>query len=157
MPERATVTSRSEESAEVVRVREGSLWQRTEREGVLDSRTMRKVMRQMPPQAGRLDRGHGEAVSESGSDETRRPRSEAKSTGSGLLEAALRRENLLEAWKGVKANKGAAGVDGLDIEQTKARLVTEWPAIGNQLRAGTYRPQPVRPVTIPTVTDRMIR
>jgi hypothetical protein len=36
----------------------------------------------------------------------------------GLLEAALTRQNLQAAWKRVKANKGAAGVDGLDIEQT---------------------------------------
>jgi RNA-directed DNA polymerase len=110
---------------------------------------MRKVMRQMPVQAGRFEQGHGEAVSESSRDETRRPRSEAESTGSGLLEAALTRENLLEAWKRVRANKGAAGVDGLDIDQTAARLRTEWPAIRDQLRAGTYRPQPVRRVTIP--------
>jgi RNA-directed DNA polymerase len=127
-------------------------------------------MRQMPAQAGRLDKGHGEAVSESGSDETLRPRSEAESTGPGLLEAALARENLLQAWKRVRANKGAAGVDGLDIDQTAARLRTEWPSIRDQLRAGTYRPQPVRRVTIPkpdgggerelgipTVTDRLIQ
>jgi RNA-directed DNA polymerase len=130
---------------------------------------MRKVMRQMPARAGRFEQGHGEAVSETSSDETRCPRSEAKSTGSGLLEAALTRENLLGAWKRVRANKGAAGVDGLDIDQTARRLRTEWPAIRNQLRAGTYRPQPVRRVTIPkpdggerelgipTVTDRLIQ
>ena len=126
-------------------------------------------MRQMPARAGRFEQGHGEAVSETSSDETRCPRSEAKSTGSGLLEAALTRENLLGAWKRVRANKGAAGVDGLDIDQTARRLRTEWPAIRNQLRAGTYRPQPVRRVTIPkpdggerelgipTVTDRLIQ
>ena len=34
------------------------------------------------------------------------------------MEAALTRQNLQRAWKRVKANKGAAGVDGLDIEQT---------------------------------------
>ena len=36
----------------------------------------------------------------------------------GLLEAALTRQTLQRAWKRVKANKGAAAVDGLDIEQT---------------------------------------
>ena len=116
---------------------------------------MRKVMRQMPAQAGRFEQGHGEAVSESSSDETRRPCSEAKSTVSGLLDAALARENLLETRKRVRANKGAAGVDGLDIDQTAARLRTEWPAIRDQLRAGTYRPQPVKRVEIPKPDGEM--
>ena len=44
-----------------------------------------------------------------------------------MLEAALTRENLQAAWKRVKANKGAAGVDGLDIEQTAQLLRTSWP------------------------------
>jgi retron-type reverse transcriptase len=88
----------------------------------------------MPAEVGRLEKGHGESVSESGSDETRRPRSGSESTGPGLLEAALARENLLQAWKRVRANKGAAGVDGLDIDQTAARLRTEWPAIRDHAR-----------------------
>lgn len=37
-----------------------------------------------------------------------------------MLEAALTRENLQRAWKRVKANKGAAGVDGLDIDPASA-------------------------------------
>jgi group II intron reverse transcriptase/maturase len=69
----------------------------------------------------------------------------------------------------VRANKGAAGVDGLDIDQTAAHLRTAWPAIREQLLQGTYRPMPVRRVTIPkpdggerelgipTVTDRLIQ
>ena len=44
----------------------------------------------------------------------------------GLLEAALARQNLQAAWKRVKANKGAAGVDGLDIEQTAQVIRTSW-------------------------------
>jgi RNA-directed DNA polymerase len=76
---------------------------------------------------------------------------------------------VLEAWKRVRANKGAAGIDGLDIDQTAERLRTNWPLIRGQLLAGTYRPSPVRRVVIPkpdggqrelgipTVTDRLIQ
>jgi group II intron reverse transcriptase/maturase len=53
------------------------------------------------------------------------------------------------AWKRVKANKGAAGVDGLDIVQSKERLKHAWPEIRRRLMDGTYRPQPVRRVGIP--------
>ena len=86
-----------------------------------------------------------------------------------LLEAALTQENLRRVLKRVRANKGAAGVDGLDINQTARLLVTEWPRIREELLRGTYRPSPVRRVMIPkpdgsqrelgipTVTDRLIQ
>lgn len=86
-----------------------------------------------------------------------------------LLAAALTRENLQQAFKRVRANKGAAGVDGLDIDQTARQLVTTWPTLREQQLRGTYRPSPVRRVTIPkpdggerklgipTVTDRLIQ
>lgn len=73
------------------------------------------------------------------------------------------------AWKRVKANKGAAGVDGLDIARTGQHLTHAWPLIREQLMAGTYRPMPVRRVGIPkpagserelwipTVTDRLMQ
>jgi RNA-directed DNA polymerase len=69
----------------------------------------------------------------------------------------------------VRANKGAAGIDGLEIDQTAERLRSQWPRIREQLLQGTYRPQSVRRVTIPkpdggerelgipTVTDRLIQ
>jgi retron-type reverse transcriptase len=91
----------------------------------------------------------GEALSNPGSDEAQRPRPDAESTGPGLLKAVLARENMQQAWKRVRVNKGAAGVDELDIDQTAERLRTEWPAIRDQLLSGTYRPEPVRRVTIP--------
>lgn len=86
-----------------------------------------------------------------------------------MLEAMLARQNMQAAWKRVRANRGAAGVDGLDIDQTAQRLQTEWPRIRQMLRAGTYRPAPVRRVLIPkpdggqrelgipTVQDRLIQ
>ena len=46
-----------------------------------------------------------------------------------LLQSALTRENLQRALKRVRANKGAAGVDGLDIDQTAQYLVRAWPAM----------------------------
>ena len=123
----------------------------------------------MPATAGRKGVAHGEAGRDPVSDEAANPRRDTENTGSALLMAALTRENLQQAWKRVKANKGAAGVDGLDINQTARYLVTAWPMIRDQLLQGTYRPSPVRRVTIPkpdggerelgipTVTDRLIQ
>ena len=131
--------------------------------------TMWSAMRQMSASAERPGRGQGEALSVPDSDEALRPRLEAEDTGPGLLGAVLARENMQRAWKRVKSNKGAAGVDGLDIDQTTTMLKTHWPAIRDSLLKGTYRPQPVRRVMIPkpgggerelgipTVLDRLIQ
>ena len=130
---------------------------------------MLSARRQKSANAERRGETHGEAGREPVGDEANDPRRETKSTGSALLMAALTRENLQQAFKRVRANKGAAGVDGLDIDQTARQLVTTWPAIREQLLRGTYRPSPVRRVTIPkpdggrrelgipTVTDRLIQ
>ncbi len=130
---------------------------------------MLNATRQMPATAGRVGVAHGEAGRDPVSDEAANPRRDTEDTGSALLQAALTRENLRQAWKRVKANKGAAGVDGLDIDQTARHLVTAWPTLRDQLLQGTYRPSPVRRVTIPkpdggerelgipTVTDRLIQ
>ena len=130
---------------------------------------MQPAVRQMPGTPGRAGVGHGEAGLEAASDEGGCPRHATENTGSALLQAALTRENLQRAFKRVRANKGAAGVDGLDIDQTAKHLATHWPTIRQQLLAGTYRPSAVRRVTIPkpdgsqrelgipTVTDRLIQ
>jgi RNA-directed DNA polymerase len=136
-----------------------------------------KVMRQKPEQPGRAERRRGEAGPETASDETGGTLHEHPDTGlakskastGGLLESALTRQNLQAAWKRVKANKGAAGVDGLDIEQTARAIRTNWSQIRQELLTGTYRPSPVRRVMIPkpdgsqrelgipTVLDRLIQ
>lgn len=130
---------------------------------------MRNVLHQMPASAGRVAVGRGEASSKASSDETRLTRQEPEGAGRGLLAQALARENMQRAWKRVKANKGAAGVDGLDITQTKEHLKHVWPEIRRRLMDGTYKPHPVRRVGIPkpdgserelgipTVTDRLIQ
>lgn len=109
---------------------------------------MSKAMRQMPGRPGRVGEASGEAVRDPISDEASGPPSEHPGTGSarrkagtgGLLEAALTRQNLQAAWKRVKANKGAAGVDGLDIEQTAELLRRRWSDIRQALLQGRYRP-----------------
>ena len=130
---------------------------------------MQQARRQMPASAGQAGVARGEAECDSASDEARRTRQETEGTGSALLQAALTRENLRQAFKRVRANKGAAGVDGLDIDQTARDLLTTWPRLREQLLRGTYRPSPVRRVAIrkpdggerelgiPTVTDRLIQ
>lgn len=124
-----------------------------------------------------MSAAHGEAVRDLISDEASGPPREHPDTGSarqpagtgGLLEAALTRQNLQLAWKRIKANKGAAGVDGLDIEQTAQVIRQRWPDIRQALLQGRYRPSPVRKVMIPkpdgsqrelgipTVLDRLIQ
>ncbi|NWB99629.1 hypothetical protein HX882_27505 [Pseudomonas gingeri] len=96
-----------------------------------------------------METASGEAVRSPVSDEVNRPQDESDNAGQGLLERAFARENLKRAWKRVKANKGAAGVDGLDIDQTAEYLLTQWAAIREQLLSGGYRPSPVRRVAIP--------
>jgi len=130
---------------------------------------MSKAMRQKFVQAKRTSVASGEAAGDLERDEACGPQREVKDTGSALLEAMLTRANLQRAWKRVKANKGAAGSDGLDIAQTADYLKVRWPEIRRQLLQGRYRPSPVRRVTIakpdggqrelgiPTVLDRLIQ
>ena len=131
--------------------------------------SMQQVQRQMSASAERAAVGQGEALSDAASDEARSPRQVSGNTGTALLLSALTRENLQQAFRRVRANKGAAGVDGRNIDETSRYLAAAWPEIRRQLLAGTYRPSPVRRVTIPkpdggqrelgipTVTDRLIQ
>src|SRR6266576_5262545 len=66
-----------------------------------------------------------------------------------LMEEVCERENLKEALRRVKANKGSAGVDGMTVDEITGYLKQHWPAIREQLLSGTYKPQPVRRVEIP--------
>ena len=85
------------------------------------------------------------------------------------MEEVCERENLKEALRRVKANKGSAGVDGMTVGGISDYLKQHWPAIREQLLNGTYEPKPVRRVEIPkpdggvrklgipTVLDRLIQ
>ena len=88
---------------------------------------------------------------------------------SNLLELVLSRDNMHLAWKRVKSNKGAPGVDDISIKEFPDIIRERWEGICESLMEGTYEPSPVlrveipkptggtRPLGIPTVLDRLIQ
>ena len=87
---------------------------------------------------------------------------------SEMLEKILSDENIKTAYKKVYANKGAGGVDGVTVDELEEYLKANLNSIRQQIRARTYKPQPVlrveipkpnggvRKLGIPTVVDRVI-
>ena len=86
------------------------------------------------------------------------------------LEAILESANLNQAWKRVVANKGSAGVDGMEVGELRAHLFEQGPELVQSIKAGKYKPQPVlrvlipkeekgkfRPLGIPTAIDRWVQ
>ncbi|MBW2042712.1 MAG: hypothetical protein JRI76_11885 [Deltaproteobacteria bacterium] len=85
------------------------------------------------------------------------------------MERVVERSNMQMAYKRVKRNKGAPGVDGMSVDQLGLFLRAHWPKIKKRLYEGTYEPKPVRRVQIPksnggvrtlgipTVLDRLIQ
>lgn len=66
-----------------------------------------------------------------------------------VMETVLNRGNLIKAYKRVKANKGAPGVDGMSVEGFAAHARKHWPAIAAKLESGTYQPGAIRGIAIP--------
>jgi len=66
-----------------------------------------------------------------------------------LMERVLDRANLQRAWKQVKANGGAPGIDGMTVDEFPVFARAHWPAIRQALLDGSYQPSPVRRVSIP--------
>jgi len=66
-----------------------------------------------------------------------------------LMEQVLEPENLNRAWKRVRANGGAPGVDGMDVDSFPQFHAQHWERIRSDLMAGTYCPAPVRRVFTP--------
>ena len=87
----------------------------------------------------------------------------------GLLERILTQNNLNLAYKQVKRNKGAGGIDGMQVDELLPYLKENQKELVQSLRDGKYRPKPVRRVEIPkengktrklgipTVVDRLIQ
>ena len=86
-----------------------------------------------------------------------------------MIEYVLQQWNLNKAYQKVCANKGAGGVDGMEISQLKAHLQTNGEALVEHIRNGRYQPSPIKGVEIPksngktrmlgipTLTDRVIQ
>ena len=65
------------------------------------------------------------------------------------MEEVCERDNLKEALRRVKANKGSPGVDGMTVGALTDHLKQHWPTIRAQLLNRTYEPKPVRRVNLP--------
>lgn len=86
-----------------------------------------------------------------------------------LIDKIYRKQNILKAFKLVKKNKGAPGIDGETIEYFESKLDDRIREIHCELKNGEYKPSPVRrtyidkddgskrPLGIPTVKDRVVQ
>ena len=86
-----------------------------------------------------------------------------------MIEWILQDRNIDEAIKAIKRNKGAAGVDGMTVDELDAYFALHRKEIKVQIREGNYKPSPVRrvyipkangkkrPLGIPTVVDRVVQ
>jgi RNA-directed DNA polymerase len=129
--------------------------------------TTRKLVQQnetLPESSGRNPQGYGQGASTASAATT-----EHVSQTENLMEAVVERQNMINALKQVKRNKGAAGADGMTIHDLDDYLKTRWAEIKEQLLDGSYQPQSVlgvqipkpnggvRQLGIPTVIDRLIQ
>lgn len=91
-----------------------------------------------------------------------------KETMSKLMEQILSKENMTLAYKKVKANKGASGIDKVEVGEIHDYIKQNWTSIKEKIQKRKYKPQPVlrveipkpnggvRKLGIPTVMDRII-
>jgi len=132
---------------------------------------LRGTRRQMSAQAELPLETRGEAPrgERSGEAPPAVSRDKRPGTGHSLMERVVEGGNAKAALKRVKQNKGSPGIDGMTVDELPSWLVTGWPAVREQLLAGTYRPKPVREqeipksgggvrkLGIPTVLDRFVQ
>ena len=123
----------------------------------------------MPERTARV--GDGIAERSGFARQTRTARSrQTGAEASMLIDQVVSRENLIRAHERVVRNKGAAGIDGMTVDDLMPYCRQYWSRIREELLNGTYQPQPVRKVEIPkpggkgvrtlgipTVLDRLIQ
>jgi len=117
---------------------------------------------------GCLQRDNAERDEYAGAQSADRQETE-EADGAELLERILDRNNLNSAYKRVRANKGAPGIDGMTVEGAESWLREHREELLESIRSGKYKPQPVRrkeipkpeggvrQLGIPTVVDRVIQ
>ena len=128
----------------------------------------------MKGQTGQESPDHGpdvraEDAGRRGADESRPGGKHGANPERSMMERIVAPENLQAAWRRVKANAGAPGIDGMTVEAFPAFCRQHWPRLRAQLMEGSYRPAPVRrvfipkpdgterPLGVPTVLDRVIQ
>lgn len=119
---------------------------------------------------GREGRGEAPTAPLKGTETlTAKPVPESPASDDKLMEEVCERDNLKEALKQVRRNKGAPGTDGMTVHELPDYLKDHWPDIKEKLLKAEYKPQPVKRVEIPkpgggarklgipTVLDRFIQ
>ena len=129
-------------------------------------------MHQKSEQLELLPRGWGAAPAAQQSGEAGRAthgREDDSGSTRRLMERAVERANALKAFKRVRQNKGSPGIDGMTVRELEPYLREHWPAIREELLAGSYQPSAVRrhdipkrgdgkrTLGIPTVLDRFVQ
>ena len=120
--------------------------------------------------SGCLQKDSTECKGYAGARSAVRPGNEETTGGrQNLLEKILYKDNLNNAYKRVKANKGAPGVDGMTVEEALPWLKEHGQELKESIRSGKYKPMPVRrkeipkpdggvrKLGIPTVKDRIVQ
>ena len=123
----------------------------------------------MPERAGKAGDGIAEDSGHARQARTARD-GQAGAEAPMLIDQVVSRENLIRAYERVVRNQGAAGVDGMTVDDLMPYCREHWSRTREALLTGTYQPQPVRKVEIPkpggkgkrtlgipTVLDRMIQ
>lgn len=87
----------------------------------------------------------------------------------GLMEQMLESQNLRAAWRAVKANRGAPGIDSISVDAFIEHISPHWEKVRTKIVEGRYKPAPVkrvyipkgngstRPLGIPAVLDRVLQ
>lgn len=114
--------------------------------------------------------GRGSRPQAEGAEKPWSPRNTTqKARYENLMEAVVNRENATRAWKAVKRNQGAPGIDRMTTDQLPDHIRRHWEEIRAKLLGGAYVPSPVRRkeiskpdggvrlLGIPTVQDRWIQ